>query len=211
MAACVFLSENHVGPCHLLEKSPCSWGKTDPNVLPGSNRKRMGLTGMTALKSTSRVSQIHTSWLNTGHYIKTSRHHINRLWNPELFGEGGNFYSFKKKKIFTHSKLQKTTDRYSETQLCNLKGNIYPSHHSSLDITSEPGPERIWYCNCSKDGDRKADQQVSTEKGTCNYSLWVLHFKLHQNCNSDQAYQSILAMIFSVVIYGQCWLMIEWF
>lgn len=107
MAACVFLSENHVGPCHLLEKSPCSWGKTDPNVLPGSNRKRMGLTGMTALKSTSRVSQIHTSWLNTGHYIKTSRHHINRLWNPELFGEGGNFYSFKKKKFLLIQNFKK--------------------------------------------------------------------------------------------------------
>lgn len=131
VAACGFLSENHVGPCHLLEKSPCSWGETDPNVLPGSNRKRMGLTGMTALKTTSRMSQVHTSCLHTGHYIKTSRHPFNRLWNPELFGEGGKFCSSELKTSKNHWQVQWNTSVYLEREL-------YTFHHNSLDIIHYP-------------------------------------------------------------------------
>lgn len=131
VAARGFLSENHVGPCHLLEKSPCSWGETDPNILPGSNRKRMGLTGMTALKTTSRMSQVHTSCLHTGHYIKTSRHPFNRLWNPELFGEGGKFCSSELKTSKNHWQVQWNTSVYLEREL-------YTFHHNSLDIIHYP-------------------------------------------------------------------------
>lgn len=79
----VAFSEKHVEPCYLLEKTPCSWEKTAPDVLHGSNRKRMEITGVTALKTTSRMSHVHTSCLNTGHYIKTSRYPFNRRWNQE--------------------------------------------------------------------------------------------------------------------------------
>ena len=79
-------------------------------------------------------------------------------------------------------RLQETTDKYSEAHVSTWRGKPSPFHHTSLDITFEAGSKGIWYCNCSKDGDCKDDQQGSTEKGTCKDSLRVLYFKRHQNC-----------------------------
>lgn len=44
------------------------------------------------------------------------------------------------------------------------RGKPSPFHHTSLNTIFEPGSEEIQYCNCSKDGDCKDDQQGSTER-----------------------------------------------
>lgn len=148
----------------------------------------MNLTGMTALKTTSRMSQVHISCLNTGHQIKASIY--------PLTGTGIQSY-LEKEQIFTHlsKKLQKTTDRYSETQVCISKGKFYPSHHNSLDITSEPSSERIWYCNYSKDCDCKDDLQVSTEEGT-----WQ-GFTMGLKCQNDTR----IVTVIQIKLNSQYW------
>lgn len=61
-------------------------------------------------------------------------------------------------------RFQEITDRYSEAHVSTWRGKPSPFHHTSLHTVFEPGSEEIQYCNCSKDGDCKDDQQGSTER-----------------------------------------------